>query len=291
MGNMSELYAVQFADNIQIGVQQLLSKFKDRVKIKTGVTGKSCTFELIGSDDARTKTARHQKAVIDDPSMTRVTAYLDYKYKARQLDPDDELKVVADPKASYTQVSIAAMNRAIDDAIISAINGNKYTGQNGTSSSALPASSKIAVDVSGSNTGLTLNKLILALEKFNDADVDENINKFMAIGPKELSDLLNTSEIQSADYNTLKALVPGKVVQFMGFNFVLSTRLSVASSIRSCLAWAQDGVGLAIGKDITARVKEMDIEDHLSWGTYASMFIGATRIEDEKVVEIACDES
>lgn len=285
---MEDIYGRQFADNIQIGVQQLLSKLRDRVRIKTGVKGRATTFEIIGADEAREKSARHAQAVIDDPALTRVTCFLKYKYKARQLDPDDELKIVADPKSSYVETGLAAMRRAIDDAIIEAVNGTKYTGENGTTSNSLPASQKIAAG----GAGLTLTKLISALELFNKADVDENEEKFIAIGPKQLSDLLNVNEITSADYNTLKALVPGRVVQFLGFNFVMTTRLKTnASNERLCLAWARSGVGLAIGKDITAEVKQGPVKDHLAWQTYVSMFIGATRIEDEKVVEIACIES
>lgn len=285
---IEDIYGRQFADNIQIGVQQLLSKLRDRVRIKTGVKGRATTFEIIGSDEAREKSARHAQAIIDDPTLTRVTCFLNYKYKARQLDPDDELKIVADPRSSYVETSLAAMRRAIDDAIITAINGVRYTGENGTTSNALPASQKIAAG----GAGLTLAKLISALQLFNSANVDENDEKFIAIGPKQLSDLLNVSQITSADYNTLKALVPGRVVQFLGFNFVMTTRLSTDSANnRLVLAWARSGVGLAIGKDITGEVREGPVKEHLAWQTYAAMYVGATRIENEKVVELACVES
>lgn len=287
MGAISEIYGKQFADDITIGVQQLMSKFKDRVLIKNGVAGESTTFDIIGDDEARTKTARHQEAIIDDADMSRVTCYLDYKYKARQIDPDDGLKTLSNPQNANVRVSLASLNRAIDDAIITSINGTKYTGKKGTTSNALPSSQQI---VSGS-AGLNITKLIDSLELFNDADVDENIQKFFAIGPKQLSDLLAIDKVTSADYASLKALVPGKVVQFMGFNFVLSTRLNTnSSSERLCLAWAQDGVGLAVGKDITAEVRQGTIKEHLSWQSYVSAYVGATRIEDEKVVEIACKE-
>lgn len=286
--SIETIYAKQFADNIQIGVQQLVSKFRDRVLIKTGVKGKATTFEVIGSDEAREKTARHAQAIIDDPTLNRVTCYLKYYYKARQLDPDDELKVIADPKSAYVTTSLAAMKRAIDDSIITAINGTKYTGETGSTSSSLPASQKIAAGAAG----LTLAKLQEALEILNSADVDEDEPKFFAISPKQLTDLLGISQITSADYNTVKTLVSGKVVSFMGFNFVLSNRLNTDSSgNRLCLAWVKSGVGLAIGKDINATVKEGPVKDHNAWQTYVSMFIGATRIEDEKCVEIACVES
>jgi len=251
------------------------------------VRGKATTFEVIGSDDAREKTARHAQAIIDDPTLNRVTCYLKYKYKARQLDPDDELKVVADPKSAYVQTALSAMRRAMDDAIIASIYGTKYTGENGTTSSALPSAQKITE--SGTD-GITLDKILTALEKFNDNDVDEYDQKFLAIGPKQLTDMLSIDKLTAADYQQLKALVPGRIAHVLGFNIIMTTRLSISSSKRLCLAWAKSGVGLAIGADITAAVKQGDIKDHLSWQSYVRMFVGATRIEDEKVVTIECHE-
>ena len=39
----------------------------------------------------------------------------------------------------------------------------------------------------------------------------------------------------------------------MGFQFIMSNRLTVDSNdIRSCFAWAEDGLALGIGKDVQA---------------------------------------
>ena len=136
---------------------------------------------------------------------------------------------------------------------------------------------------------MTLAKITSTLEKFNDADVNEEEAKFFAIGPKEVSQLLAIEKLTSADYNTVKTLVPGKIVSFMGFNFIVSTLLAKSGTTRYCMAWAQSGLGLAIGQDIVGRISELP-EYHYAWGAYASMFVGATRIQDVKVVEIGAKE-
>jgi hypothetical protein len=71
---------------------------------------------------------------------------------------------------------------------------------------------------------------------------------------------------------------------------MVSSRLGGLSTARPVLAWAKSGLGLAIGQDIKTRVDEVQ-DKHYAWSTYASMFIGATRIDDKKVVRIICDES
>lgn len=282
---MNEFYGKQYEDNIKMGAQQLFAKFRDRCEVKTGVKGKSKAFGYVDKETARDKTARHSKVIHDDPNNVRCTAYLKYKYKSIIQDPDDSLQVVADTKSTYSRIPLAALNRAMDSALLLAARGVKYTGEDGTTSEALPTASKVAV---GSD-GLTLAKITSTLEKFNDADVNEEEAKFFAIGPKEVSQLLAIEKLTSADYNTVKTLVPGKIVSFMGFNFIVSTLLAKSGTTRYCMAWAQSGLGLAIGQDIVGRISELP-EYHYAWGAYASMFVGATRIQDVKVVEIGAKE-
>lgn len=286
MGNISEFYVKQFEDNIELGAQQVISKLRDRCVVKGGVVGKSKAFGYVDKEDSREKTSRHPDVVYDDPNNTRCTAYLSYHYKALLQDPDDSAKVLADPKSTYVTISLASLHRKMDSKILAAARGTKYTGENGTTESALPATSKVAV----STTGLTLAKLRSTLELFNDADVPEEEAKFFCIAPQQLTNLLSITELTSADYNTLKVLVPGKVVTFMGFNFIMSNLLTKVSTTRFCMAWAQSGMGLAIGKDITGRVDEIE-RKHYAWSSYVSMFIGATRIQDVKVVEIGAKEA
>jgi hypothetical protein len=103
---------------------------------------------------------------------------------------------------------------------------------------------------------------------------------------------LESTSITSSDFNTVKALVQGEVNTFMGFNFITSTRLAhnTGTDVRTCFAYAVDGITLAVAKDLTVRIDERPDKGY-SVQVYACMSIGATRMEEEKVVEISCDES
>ena len=110
--------------------------------------------------------------------------------------------------------------------------------------------------------------------------------------PKQIQDLLSTTEVKSSDFNTVKALAQGSINSFLGFEFIPSTRLSFDATNtddRLCYAFTEDAVKLAIGKDVTARIDERADKSYATQ-VYYSMAIGATRMEEEKVVEIACDE-
>ena len=190
------------------------------------------------------------------------------------------------PQNSYAQSAAMAMGRATDDELIAAFNASAATGKTGSTSTALPASQQIAVAA----TGLTIDKLREAKEILDLSDVDPSEPRFLVASPKQFTDLLETTEITSSDFNTIKALVSGQVDTFLGFKFLMSNRLPVdGSSDRLCFAWAQRGMLLAVAQDLVIRIDERPDKSYATQ-VYAGLGIGATRMEEDKVVEIACDE-
>ena len=179
-----------------------------------------------------------------------------------------------------------AMGRAMDDSIIAAATGTSYGGVSGGTSVALPSTQKI---VHGS-AGLTLAKLIEAKEKLDANDVDPDEARYMIVTSKQMSNLLNLEKVTSSDYASIKALVQGQIDTYLGFKFLRTERLGLDSnSDRQVLAFCQSGIGLAVGSDVSTRISERADKNYATQ-VFLSMTIGATRVEDEKVVEIACNE-
>jgi len=58
---------------------------------------------------------------------------------------------------------------------------------------------------------------------------------------------------------------------------------------RLVFAFTEDAIKMAIGKDISARIDERADKSY-STQVYYCMSIGATRTEEEKVVQIPCNE-
>jgi hypothetical protein len=140
--------------------------------------------------------------------------------------------------------------------------------------------------------GLTIAKLLEAKKILDLADVDPSIQRYFLCGPNQISNLLGTTQITSSDFNTVKALAQGQLDSFLGFKFIVSNRLkfdATNTDDRLCYAFTQDAIKLAIGQDVLARIDERADKSY-STQVYYAMSIGATRMEEEKVVEIACDE-
>jgi hypothetical protein len=195
--------------------------------------------------------------------------------------------MLVDPTSSYAQAAAYAMGRAMDDAIIAAATGASDTGVAGGTSVALPSAQKIA---EAGTAGLTIAKLRQAKEIIDLADVDPSLKRYIIVSPKQITDLLGTTEVTSSDFNTVKALASGDVNTFLGFDFCVTNRLSIASSKRKCIAFVQDGVALAVGKDSTARIDERSDKGYATQVYYSAAF-GATRMEEAKVVEVQAHEA
>jgi len=275
----------QFSSNITMLSQQMGSLLREAVDVET-VTGEKAFFDQVGSAVAQVRTSRHgDTPLMETPHARRMVTMSTYEY-ADLIDDPDKIRLLVDPTSSYARAAAMAMGRSIDDVVISAALGTASTGKTGSTSTALPSGQKIA---HGSG-GLTQAKLVSAKKILDQNSVDPSIQRYIVVSPEQIEDLLNITSVTSADFNTVRALVQGEVDTFVGFKFIVSNRLNTDSDgNRQVIAFAGDGIKLAIGKDVTGRIDERSDKSY-STQIYYCMDIGATRMEEEKVVEIACTE-
>jgi len=279
----------QYSANVQMLSQQKGSRLRDAVNIEN-VVGKNAFIDQIGKATAQLRTSRHgDTPQLDTPHARRRVSLASYEY-ADLIDDQDKVRMLIDPTSQYAQAAAAAMGRAMDDVIIDAALGTASTGETGSGSATLDATANM-VGSASSNDGLTIAKLLEAKRKMDLNDVDPSIARYIAVGPKQIEDLLGTTQVTSSDFNTVKALAQGDINTFLGFEFIMTNRLDVDSNdIRSCFAWAEDGITLGIGKDVSARIDERSDKGYATQ-VYYCMDIGAVRMEESKVVKIFCDET
>lgn len=280
-------YVQVYKGNVLTLSQQKGSRLRMCVTTET-TNGKYINFERVGATVAQKRTTRHGKTpLVNTPHSRRRASMDDYEW-ADLIDNQDKVRLLIDPQGVYATNGANALGRTADDILIAAMRGNAYSvdADEAASTVALPAAQKVAA----SATGMTLDKVLATKEIFDAADVDPDEERYLALTSHQLKALLNTTEIKSADYNTVKALAQGQLDTFLGFKFIRTERLIKVSTSRFCLAWVKSGVGLALGEDIKTRIDER-VDLSYAVQVYLSMTMGATRIEDAKVVEIECVES
>tara|TARA_R100000808_G_scaffold9517_1_gene26084 strand:- start:2577 stop:3440 length:864 start_codon:yes stop_codon:yes gene_type:complete len=279
---ISKAFVEQFKSNVVHLAQQRGTRLKGAVRSET-VTGNKHNFERIGSMDSVAKTTRHTDTpVLDVPHSRRVVTMLDWQW-ADMVDQEDKIRLLINPQSEYAKTGAFAMGRRWDKLIIDAATAASTDGD-GTSVS-LPSSQQVA-HASG---GMTVAKILDAREIMLAADIDEdNDQMYMVISSKELTALLNTTEVKSSDYNTVKALAQGSISDFCGFSFIRSEQLNVdttGTNYRKCLAFASSGIGLAVGADVKTRIDDRADKSYATQ-VYMAFSAAATRIEEEKVVEV-----
>lgn len=278
-------FVEQYKSNVFHLAQQKGSRLRDAVRTET-VTGKSHFFERIGSSAAEKRTSRHSDTPrMDTPHSRRKVTLEDYDW-ADLIDQEDKVRMLISPQSEYAMAGAWAMGRAMDDAIIAAATGTALGGVSGGSSISLPSAQKVA----HGSAGLTLAKLLSAKEILDKNDTDPDEPRYMLVTAGQLADLLGITSVTSADFNSVKALVQGDVDTFLGFKFIRTERLGLdATPNRQVLGFCQSAIGLAVGADIQTKISERADKNYATQ-VFLSMSIGATRIEDEKMVEIACTE-
>ena len=282
---ISEAFVQQYSQNVAMLAQQKGSRLRDTVRNERHV-GKAVFYDRIGRTAAVRRTSRHGDTPrIDVPHSRRRVTLIDYDW-ADLIDNADRVRLSIDPASHYVTAAGWAMGRAMDDEIVAAALGSAWAGETGQTDVPLPPAQVVAA----SGSGLTVAKLLSVKELLDGNDVDPDEPRFVACTARQITNLLSQTEVKSSDYNTVKALAQGDVDSFLGFRFIRTQRLPVETDgTRRCVAWTKEGVLLSVGAEPVAKLTERPDKNYATQ-VYFSMSVGATRMEEERVVEVKCVE-
>lgn len=294
-GEITEAMKLQFNQNLTLLTQQKQSALSAVVR-RESINGKKTAFDRIGPVEAQRRTGRHTDTpLIGTPFDRRWVEASTWDW-ADMIDDPDKCRILVDPAGSYVQNALAAFNRTKDRVIIEAAFSDAYAGEDGTIKVGFPSSQIIVSNAtaaspsgSGAATGLTIEKLRIARKMFRQAHVEDGTPLYCVVSAEQLDNLLATTEVTSADYNTVRALVSGNVDTFMGFKFIGSERLPITGTTRDCICMTGDGILLGVQQDVFTKISERPDKNY-STQVYASMDIGAVRMEECRVIKIQCKE-
>lgn len=304
---VTDAFVQQFTGNVAFLAQQQDTRLRGRV-LEDQITGESAYMEQVAPSAAQKITARHSDSpIMNTQHLRRRLAPYDYGW-GDLVDNLDKVKLLIDPTSTYARVAAMAMNRGMDDEIIAAFFGTAYTGHaggtaltwpNGNSESTPTAPAGTQVSVSSwtygngtGNAGLTISKLVEAMVALDAAEGDDNEARYMAIKAVQKGNLLATTEATLKEFGVAKddlaPLRDGKIAMIMGFEVIHSERLlNNGSSQARIPAWRKSAMGLGINKDISGQIAPRP-DKRFSMYVYTDMSIGATRLEEPKLVEIVC---
>lgn len=290
--NLTGHYVTQFTSNMQLLLQQKQSALRPYVDMGAHVGSAAVPVDQIGKVEALSVTSRFAPITDQDIPTDRRWVYPQDKRIATLIDHFDKLRLLADPMSGYSQSISAGMNRSIDDIIIGGMFNSANTGVAGGTAVPFATANQVSVNVGGTASGLNVAKLRKARQLLMSYFVDPSETIYCAVTSKQIDNLLNEVQVVSSDFNMVKPLVDGVVTRFMGITFVPCERLTAdGSGYRRVPVWVKSGVHLGIWNDVRADLTQRKDLEGLPWQLYTDMTIGATRLEENRIIELPCAES
>jgi len=251
------------------------------IRVKTGVVGATHQFPKFGKGLA-TPRLPQTDVIPMNVQQSNVVATLQDWNAPEYTDIFDQQKVNYSERAELAETIALAISRRQDQLIIDA-----WT--------AATAGGTVAKTV-GPNDGMNTTKLRRAARLLNDSAVAKG-DRHIAWSPAASEQLLGSTPATSSDFNTVKALVNGDIMSFMGFQFhMIETRdeggLPISTNDRTCYAYhggRRGSTGLAVGIDFRATVDW--IAEKTSWLSNGLFSAGAVTIDPVGLIDIIIDES
>lgn len=282
--------AIKFADQVHVNGQQMKTRLRDRVEV-VPMSTEDMTIDTLDDIEAIEITSRHQKTQGQDIVHGRRRIRMREFRCTIYLDNKDEVTVITDPERNYAASVARAMYRQFDRIVTEAALATVYTGK-GMTVATTPAAD--GVQVVDATAGLTYEKLLEINENFEayEIGIDMEEDTCLLASNEEKTDLMQENELTSGDYTRQFAVEKGTIVNAAGLDLkvfgsaVSNPVLSVDdSNVRSCIALAEHGVKVGLGKDAEVFV---DIRPDLNRAkqVQACLMLGATRKEGERVQEV-----
>jgi hypothetical protein len=297
--NLLQHYVLSFSTNLSLLLQQQGSK------LRPYITSNSYKGESASPVDQVAPVEMLPIASIFGP-MPRVDAAVDRRWVdpsgfglPQLIDRFDKLKILTEPESAYTRNAMYAAGRKMDDVIIAAFTGNAKTGKQGGTNTPPLASNTVGVGVGGAASGMNVDKLKRARRTLLQNEVDPESDPItVGITAQQEENLLNEIQVISTDFFKVgdrPVLESGRLKSFLGMSFVQIERLATgtddaAGTSRSCPVWAKSGMHLGIWNDIQVEIGQRNDLENVPWQVYCRMMVGATRLEEKKVVRIWCRE-
>jgi hypothetical protein len=300
--SVSTAFVQNYQSNVYTLCQQRGSKMRDKVRVETVNSAENAYFDRLGEADCQEITSRHGDTPINEiPHSRRRLTPTDYN-TATLIDNADQLKMLIEPTSPYAQAQAMELGRKTDDVLIEAAFATATTGKAGGDTVTFQSDS-VSINgdgtvttlgtlaVSGTETDITLNKMLLMMEIFNLADCDPDEAKYWMLHPKDARDLVQITNVGSIDYNASKVIYNGGIDFYCGFNIFWSNRVTTdaasSASYRN-LVWVPSGLILGQAEGITSRITERPDKNY-SMQVYSEMSIGGLRLDGDKVHECLTD--
>lgn len=286
----------QYSSRIDLLLQQMESRFGDKVSFNGGYVGKAASpVDQVGSIEMQSVTSRFAPmGRVDAPTDRRWLYPSDFDLP-QLVDKFDQLRLLNDPKSVWAKNAANAMNRKRDTLILSSFFADAKTGEAGGTTTTFTAGNVVGVNIGGTDSYINIAKIRAGLLVLRQNEVDPAEPVYCGLAAQDQDALLNEIQAINKDYNLGAVVVKGVVQEVLGVKFVASELVTSLlsgtddQSGSSCALpmWVPSGMHLGVWSEgnTTAVTQREDLQGR-PYQIYSTMTAGATRIDEKKVVKI-----
>lgn len=298
-GTYQDHYKDMFKDTLLLEAQQMGSRLEQAVMVES-MEGNKTYFDKLGKVSNYIKSSRGQAKNLADITFERRQVQEVFAEFDHLIDKEDLIKYVNNPQSDIVRSAVMELGRRKDKVIHDALAGNATVTTDGsTANQALTLS--VAVnnhdyDSGSGDVELTTGKLKKAIALLHTNHGIGGNERLICVAPSDQIINLTTENQQvSSDFRVKKPLEGPGVFSglsgFMGIDFIAydDQILVDGSADEKAFLFTEDAIKLGIFEPLTVEidkaVERAGNPDILS--VYEA--IGATRMYEEKVVEILCN--
>jgi len=304
-GIIETAYINQFNAGFTHAFQQMESKLTPFVETTPQASEYEFYDRLGLADDVVQVTDRYGDSPhMDVPHGKRRSELRDFEW-GKLIDEKDLIRVATDPTNEYTTAALAAFARHKDTQIVDAATKAATVGKQGATSSIAYVTTVAGAVTRGDGTtteGLDIGVNIGGTALINVGKLtavkkammeDESYNPQAKLpfimGPEQWEDMMGDGTIQNFDTNTSKVLGEGELNAFMGFNYVVSNRLTATGGVRSCFVLGPRGIKLTVGQNLVATLIRRPDKRNVPY-IYIRASFDAIRMWGEHVIRVNCND-
>jgi hypothetical protein len=273
------------------------------------IEGENESYDFLGTIELDEKTTRFEDIPIEDMTHNRRWITPKWYRKGIFVDKEDDIPLHTDPTSDYIQAlakgEIRKENSVITTAFFANVSGGKTPGTDTyVLSNTAYATSGIGRTIvhdaqnnftaGGVSSGLTIEKLVLAKRALQELENDPDDLFYIAVAPKQMSDLLLQAETQSIDTNIIRSLYAGVVNEYMGFRFVITNNITVGTNnavdgtteVFEVPVWTKEGMLFAKHESPIFNTDWLPRKQ--VWQISARVGMNSIRMDEDKVLKIEC---
>jgi hypothetical protein len=302
--NLVNLRTIQFSNRFSLLSQTMGAKLKPYVLTGTHQGKLASPTNQISPTEMVEVTDRFAPRERNDVSVARRWVSPAAFEHVQMVDKFDELQMEGDIKPGLVDNAIQAAGRREDKSLLQAMFATAVTGETagstqafGTTTTATTGQNVAVAHGAAAATSLTVAKLREVVRTFIRNKVDIDREQIWGVLDANTHDsLLGETQATSMDFNTKPVLEEGKIKRFMGINFVIIQEVNTicagtddaSGSSTGIPFFVPSGMYLGIWQDINTVITQRHDLKLAPWQVAMDKMIGATRLEEVKVVRCWC---